>query len=295
MPKVETVVPASPEEDLEITSEEEERQANGSQTQQADQERGRSTIQFPYLDLSEAVAIAIGIYEVGGNSCQMDQLAAHLQQKADAPKFRQKLGTSKMFGFITFGQGTVALTTLGKSVCDPQQAPAAKAEAFLKIPLYEKVYEQFKGGNLPPMAGLETAMETLGVAPKQKRNARLAFQRSANQAGYFNFGPTRLVKPSIKGSNGTPASTSDAITPPPAPDAGKQKIPEIDEGGGGGGGSLSPFIQGLIKILPPEKSPWPLEKRVKWLQTASNMLDLVYEGNDGSSVIEIKLKKESAQ
>ena len=289
MARVETTLPAAPEDELEIIELEDET----AQDAGSGQERGRSTIQFPYLDLDDAVGIATGVHTVGGNSCQIDQLAAHLQQKADAPKFRQKLGNSKMFGLITYGQGTVALTPLGKSICDPQQMPTAKADAFLKIPLYGAVYEQFKGGNLPPAAGLETAMERLGVAPKQKRNARLAFQRSANQAGYFSFGPTRLVKPSIKGVNGIPSPSPDIVntTPPSA----IEKQPEKFGGGGNGGdgGSLNPFIEGLIKILPPEKSPWPLEKRVKWLQTASNMLDLVYEGNDGSCVIEIKMRKES--
>ena len=283
--------PAQPAEDLEFLEIEEE----AAEDTPAGQERGKSTIQFPYLDLEDAIAIATGVHTVGGNSCQMDQLAAHLQQKADAPKFRQKLGTSKMFGLITFGQGTVALTPLGKSICDPQQMTAAKAEAFLKIPLYDAVYEQFKGGNLPPMAGLETAMETLGVAPKQKRNARLAFQRSATQAGYFSFGPTRLVKPSIKGVNGSPAPSPDIVNPAQPLSATQKPNEKLGGGNGGDGGSLNPFIEGLIKILPPEKSPWPLEKRVKWLQTASNMLDLVYEGNDGTCVIEIKMRKESTQ
>jgi len=120
--------------------------------------REKSSIQFPYLSLEEAAVIAKGVHSVGGRSCQVDQLAAHLNQKPDTGSFRLKLGTTKMFGLITSSVGTVTLTDLGNRLCDSQQEAAARAEAFLKIPLYEKVYEEFKGGTLPPPSGLETAM-----------------------------------------------------------------------------------------------------------------------------------------
>ena len=63
--------------------------------------------------------------------------------------------------------------------------------------------------------------------------------------------------------------------------------------GGGGGSSgvdssdLHPFIQRLLKTLPaPEdengkKKEWPVPQRVKWLQTAANIFDLIYEGEGG--------------
>src|SRR6266850_8185507 len=70
----------------------------------------RSTIQFPYLPLEEAVTLAKGIHAVGGSSCQIDQLAAQLDVKPDTGNFRLKLGTTKMFGLITYSQGTVTLT-----------------------------------------------------------------------------------------------------------------------------------------------------------------------------------------
>lgn len=293
MAQAETVVSASKHED-ELEAILEDEQSGQSQ----DQERGRSTIQFPYLDLDDAVAIATGVHAVGGNSCQVDQLAAHLQQKADAPKFRQKLGTSKMFGLVTYGQGNVALTPLGKSICDPQQVQVAKAEAFLKIPLYEAVYEQFKGGNLPPLAGLETAMERLGVAPKQKRNARLAFQRSANQAGYFSYGQNRLVKPSIKGSSGAAVAlpeTPNGIHKPADSETGKNHHNNGGDGGGDGtGGGLHPLIEGLIKSLPKAGSDWTIEKRAKWLRAASQNFDLIYP-DTGEDFIEVKIQRGSAQ
>jgi hypothetical protein len=46
------------------------------------------------------------------------------------------------------------------------------------------------------------------------------------------------------------------------------------------------FIQGLLKTLPdPEtQKDWSLAQRVKWLQTAANIFDLIYEGDGGIDV-----------
>src|SRR5207237_1416569 len=152
----------------------------------------------------------------------------------------------------------VSLTSLGTRICDPQQEQAAKADAFLTVPLYKQVYEQFKGASLPPASGLETTMGNLGVAPKQKGNARQVFHRAATQAGFFAFGPARLVYPPIKGASGAgEPNRSEADLGKPA-----EKSKNNDNGSGGGGdGPQHPFITGLIKTLPEADSDWPMEGR----------------------------------
>jgi hypothetical protein len=280
---------AEPENESESIEQAEEQGEQGS-----DQERGRSTIQFPYLDLSEAVAIAVGVHTEGGNSCRVDQLAARLSQEATAPKFRQKLGTSKMFGLITYGAGTVALTPLGVRINDQHQQAAAKAEAFLLVPLYRQVYDQFQGRNLPPNSGLENAMVTLGVAPKQKGNARQVFFRSATQAGFFTHGTNRLVTPSIKGGS-APVPSVEILPPsdvlkPPGGHAGKNG----SGGDDGGDGKRHKLIDGLIQKLPEAETEWPLEARKKWLQAAINIFDLIYAAPDDGRSIKIDVQKESA-
>src|ERR1039458_1161308 len=154
------------------------------------EKRDKSSIKFAYLPLEEAVTIAKGVHDLGG-SCEIEQLAAHLQQKPKTGSFRLKLGTTKLFGLITYSQATATLTSLGQRICDSQQEQQAKVDAFLGVPLYQRVYEQFKGATLPPSAGLESAMVTMGVAPKQKTVARQVFARSANLAGFFWSGEGR--------------------------------------------------------------------------------------------------------
>lgn len=256
--------------------------------------RDKSTIQFPYLSLEEAVTITKGVHEVGGNSCQVDQLAAHLKQSPKAGSFRLKLLTAKMFGLITYSLGTVTLTPLGARVCDPQQAEVAKADSFLLIPLYLRVYEQFKGASLPPLAGLEAAMVTMGVAPKQKDTARQVFQRSAQYAGFFWSGAGRLVYPKVKASAGT-APALDATTGDPAGDRDHDRQDRKKNGNDGDGGGYHPFIAGLLKTLPPADSEWSMDARRKWLQAASTIFELIYKDSDSKGSLKIEFQKDGGK
>lgn len=249
-------------------------------------ERDRSTVQFPYLSLDEAITIAKGVHAISGTG-QIDQVAAHLKQKPDTGSFRLKLGVTKMFGLITYSVGTVTLTELGKQICDPQQEQAAKVQAFLNIPLYQKVYEKFKGANLPPVAGLEMAMVDLGVAPKQKTTARQVFHRSATLAGFFWSGGDRLVQPPIK--SGT---TGALVQPSAGTSIEKPEKPANGGGGGTGCGGDDPAIQGLIKRLPAPDSDWPLEKQAKWLLAISHAFEVIYPREDDGRSLKIEIAKD---
>jgi hypothetical protein len=260
------------------------------ETPEAGAERERSTIGFPYNDLDDAVSVTKGVHAVGGSSCQWDQLAGHFNQAANGGGFRLRLLTAKMFGFLTYDKGSVTLTPLGTRVCDPKQERAARVEGFLTVPLYNKVYEQFKGGTLPPVAGLESAMVTLGVAPKQKDKARQVFQRSARQAEFFAYGADRLVMPSIKPGAATGQEIEDNHD-------GDEEIEEKRKRGGNGGGkSRHPLIEGLIKTLPEAETQWDLQGRRKWLLAASNIFDLIYTDSDESKgTLKIEVEKNSAK
>jgi len=254
--------------------------------------RERSTVEFPYLDLDVAVEIAKGVHQVNGSSCQWDQLAAHLHQPAKGSGFRLRVMTAKTFGLVTYGQGTVTLTKLGKQIADPQQEAAAKAEAFLSVELYNAIYEKFKNGTLPPTDGLENAIASLGVAPKQKGKARQAFQRSAKEAGFFWSGPDRLVRPAIKGSAGT-SSAAEHIQE--KPDDEKKKKKEESEGDDG----KHPLIEGLIKALPAGGEDWPLESRKKWLQAAAMNFAFVYmdskrDSTEDQESLKVSIERESS-
>jgi len=169
-------------------------------------------------------------------------------------------------------RGTIYLTQLGQHICDPNQEKQARAEAFLRVPLYRSIYENYRGATLPPAAALESEMVNLGVAKKQADKARQAFYRSANQAAFFpNGNMDRLV---------VPATGPGAITQEPPPE---KPTPSEKENGGGGHHQL---IAGLIKTLPAEGSQWQLDDRRKWLQAAAMIFNLIYtdSGANGGSI-----------
>lgn len=248
--------------------------------------RERSTIAFPYLDLNDAAEVAHAVHTVGGSTCQWDQLAAQLNQAATGGAFRMRIQTAKMYGLLTYDRGTVTLSPIGTKLCDPEQEKAARVEAFLAIPLYKRIYEEFKNGTLPPTSGLETAIGGFGVAPKQKERARQVFQRSAAQAGFFAFGNNKLVMPSIK------ASTSTILLDEPEQETEKKKKKEEPEEHD----HRHPLIEGLLKELPEPKTEWSTEERKKWLEMASTIFNMIYKDSDDSrGCLKVVVERNSAK
>jgi hypothetical protein len=159
--------------------------------------KGRSTIAFPYGDLSDAIRVAEGLLKGGGLAMTRDQLAAAMNQAPGSGSFNMKVNTARTFGVLDNSGGKYQLTELGFEIADPARQREALAQAFLNVELYRRTFEEFRGKRLPPRPhGLERAFVTFGVAPKQATNARLAFEKSARAAGFFpNVDEDRLVEP----------------------------------------------------------------------------------------------------
>lgn len=236
------------------------------------EKRGRSSIGFPYIDFSKAAAVAEKIHDkVGTSSCSAEQLAAWLDQSPKSSSFRYQVNVTRMFGLIE-ASDNLKLSELGLMLVDPKRKREARAKAFLKVPLFNALYEKFKSGVLPPAAALQVQIGELGVAQKQVVLARQVFERSADQTGYFESGKDRLVMPAFTPTDGTLA-------------ADKRR-----SSGGGGGGDVHPLIQRLLASLPETGSQWPVADRAKWLQTASSIFDQIYNpGSDQEGFINIEI------
>jgi hypothetical protein len=232
--------------------------------------RQRSTIGFPYMPLKDAVELAEAIHgNAGLGECDDDQLAAWTGQSTKSSGFRVQISSARQFGLVTSdAAGRYRLTDLGRMIVDPNQAREAKAQAFLNVPLYKAIFDKYRGGVLPGQAAaLEREMVGLGVSDKVKDRARQTFERSAEQAGYFEHGKNRLVMPAI-------VAVRDA--PPADPDEGR------NGGGGGNGGGptgpdVDPIIQGLLARLPPSGEVWPEAERNLWLELLKGSFKLIYK------------------
>ena len=232
------------------------------------QSRQRSTIAFPYADLNSAVELANAIHDnVGSGECDDDQLAAWTNQSVKSSGFRTQIYGARMFGILEGEGGRHRLSQVGHAVVDPSRAREARARAFLTVPLYRAIFDAHRGGVIPPTAALEREMVGLGVAEKQKDKARQVFERSADQAGFFEHGRNRLVMPGITGGRE------------------EEKPPKDDEqegggGNGGGGGKqppVDPIIAGLLARLPKSGDVWPVAERKLWLQLLEGSFQLIYK------------------
>lgn len=231
--------------------------------------RERSTISFPYGDLEDAIAVATAIHRNAGMGCSVEQLAAYMKQSATSGAFRLNLSTARIFGLIESEKGQVTLTDIGRRIVDPAQERRARAESFLKVPLYEAIYQRYSKHMLAPPAALEREMQQLGVSSKQTDKARQAFERSAAQANFFEHGRERLVMPAFQAGSAPETLRAEPVKERPRPTF-------YGGGGGSGGGADSPFIQGLLQKLPAPETEWSVTDRVKWLQTAAHIFGLMY-------------------
>jgi hypothetical protein len=184
-----------------------------------------SSIQFPYTDMSDAIAVADGLLKGGGTPMSRDQLAAAMGLSPGGGGFGTKIGTARLFGVMDGTAGTYQLTDLGFEVMDPSRQQEARVRAFLNVELYRRTYEEFRGKLLPPRPhGLEAAFKNFGVTAKNVEAARRAFEKSARLAGMYPGGnEDRLVMPF--GAAAPVAADGDGIdltkppkaAPPPPP------------------------------------------------------------------------------
>jgi hypothetical protein len=250
--------------------------------------REQSSIGFVYLDLDSAVAVAQAVLAAGGVPLSRDQLAGVMGTTTNSGTFLMKVATARTFGLLTYTAGKYELTNLGFAILDSDERTqkAARAEAFLNVPLFKRTYEEFRGRQLPPRPnGLEQAFVNFGVSSKQRAPARIAFDKSARQAGYFSAGEDRLIQPIVSAvplvgrAAGAPEAPDTLVTTATVKDTEP------------GGKEFHPFVQGLLDTLPEPHTNWAIEGRAKWLQAAAHIFDLIYAG-DGE--IKITAKAEVA-
>src|SRR5258708_30292113 len=121
--------------------------------------RQRSTIQFPYNNLGDATEIAQAIHShAGTGDCDDSQLSAWMNLSPKSSGFRIQISAARMFGLIETIAGRYKLSPLGRMIVDPQREREARARAFLNVPLYKVIFDNYKGGVLPPAEAMELGL-----------------------------------------------------------------------------------------------------------------------------------------
>lgn len=236
----------------------------------------RGTMSAPYFDLDASIKVADAIYSRGGGTASSDQLSAWLEYKStrSGTFITRMSAANKHFGLTDQNGDQFTLTDRGRNILAPvmpEDATNAKAEAFLSVALFAKVYEDHRGKALPPEVGLKNLFKnTYQILPDRVNQAVRVFMNSAEQAGFFNEGKDRLIRP---GKGTSTSQVGDAKKTESTSQPEKQRI---GGAGGGDGGSIHPSIIGLLRDLPPPGTPWTAQKKKTFLTVFTAAIDWIY-------------------
>jgi hypothetical protein len=135
---------------------------------------GEVKVSYPRATIEEALRIPQVIKDKnGGNAWSTDQVAGALGLSRKNPKFFYIAAASRDFGF-TFGSrdtDKIELAPLGREIVyapNPGQEQLKKREAFLRIDLFKKVLEYYKGSSLPEMKYLGNTLKAEFKLPNNK-------------------------------------------------------------------------------------------------------------------------------
>jgi hypothetical protein len=217
--------------------------------------------------------VAQELHDKWGGTATLDQLAGGMGSGPRGGTFRVKVATARTFGATTAVKGgVISLTDLGRKLLDPQTRAAARVDAFLTVPLFSQLVEEFKGSRLPPASGLERKIAALGVSAKQVSKARVAFQRSAEQAGFFKHGKDRLIlPPRLSESSGRLADTGPQgsgldVSPGNREPRSNPALP-------------APLPELWLTLLRDGRS-WSAEKTQEFVEAARKLHELLSKGSD---------------
>lgn len=253
-------------------------EADSGTTTSADAKlKGASTIAFPYGGLDDAEQLAVQVHEQYGTTASPSQVAAALGLSSNSGTFRVRIATARTFGVLDSRRttGDYSLTDLGRRLTDPTAQARARVDAFMNVPLYKALFDQYEDRPLPAERGLEAEIIRLGVTPKSVARARQAFQRSARHAGLFHAGSNRLVIPALRRQPASAADPASVGNPEPS----RQEAP-VTTSMQQGFTFSDPLIEGLVRRLPKPGETFTSVQRKKWIGLAENILEAVFGTDD---------------
>ena len=229
----------------------------------------------PYFTLEKCVEIAGIIYNKGGGSCSRSQLASMLNMAIDGGSFITRVTASKAYGLIEQEGDQLRVTDRGRAIVAPvlpADADRARLDAFLNVPLFKRVYEEYNGQSLPPETGLRNLLAArYGVAPGRVIPTVSILLESAQEAGLFKVAGnrSRMVAPLPAATTATP--TAAVVTAPPAIAQGVVPAAIV-----GTQGDIPAGIIGLLQGLPPAGTVWSKKKRDALIAAFTKAVEWIY-------------------
>jgi hypothetical protein len=160
----------------------------------------------PHINLKESIDIAKAIYERGGGSMSLDDVASFIKSTVKSSSFVMKMGAMRGFGLVTTDSKSAQLTQLGKAIITPvslEEQRTAILQAFNSISIYESLHQKYQGGFLPEDTFLaNTLLKEFSSPSEHKEKWVKSFKESGKAAGVLRDvgGKTRVLQsPSLSG------------------------------------------------------------------------------------------------
>jgi hypothetical protein len=243
----------------------------------------------PYCDLNDSIEVARVVFNRGGGTCTNDQLVAWLNYKnvtSGAYVTRVSAARKKYFDLIVFQSGKFSVTPLGRQIVAPVSsgdAESAKAEAFLKVPLFKKVFDEFRGKPLPAEEGLKNLFENYGIVKERVRPAVRVFLNSAEQAGFFKTSGdrSRLVQPVAYSDTAGTQSGEQLSSVGAVSDVAASQEPSLIAQSQFKYSEINPAILGLLQKLPTGQGvQWTQVEKVRFLSAFNSAIEFLYPARD---------------
>lgn len=136
-------------------------------------------VKIPILSFGDTLRIVREVSRVGGLDGMFDALSQVTGNSLSSSSFQLKLGVLKNFGFITTQGSNYSLTEVGRRLAQPSspdEESSAIFEAFRKLEVLSKVFDNYKGKILPQKDYLANYIE---------KNLNIPTQLKHGWADYF--------------------------------------------------------------------------------------------------------------
>jgi nucleoside 2-deoxyribosyltransferase len=207
---------------------------------QNDSNAQKQKVSFPRETLAKALTLAQAIKEKnGGNPWSSEQAADAVEMGRKSNNFFYLCASARDYGLTKGGRETemVELQPLGREIVYASNADveaSKKREAFLRVELFKKVLDYYKGANLPEMKYLGNTLEnTFGLTRDRHEEFSKVFQANCEYVGITtvfsasrsepvnftlvedqtNIRPTTVTLAEPNGSNGSNSGTAFVIIP----------------------------------------------------------------------------------
>ncbi len=125
----------------------------------------------PFLGLTDAISLVEKIYGEAGGTASYNLLSRIFDNSPSSSSFTKKLSWLKAYGLVTEAtKGSVSLSETGTMIAAPQSPEAAanaKKDAFLRIDVFNRIFERHKGKLLPADEFLRNIIEQDCGIPKE--------------------------------------------------------------------------------------------------------------------------------